>query len=190
MEQKQNNSEAPERRIFTIPNLLSLLRLCLIPVIVWLYCVKQDCILAGGALILSGVTDIVDGFIARRFHMTSDLGRILDPVADKLTQGTMLLCLLSRFPWMLFPVILMLAKEIFMGVTGVLVIRKTGVVLGAEWHGKAATFLLYGMILLHMCWSEIPLVISQASVAACALMIVTSFVLYGVRNRNALRENK
>ena len=91
--------EARDRtnRILTIPNLLSAFRILLVPVIVWLYCWKADYPLAAWTLTLSGLTDIVDGFIARRFHMVSNLGKALDPIADKLTQTAALGCLLTRF---------------------------------------------------------------------------------------------
>ena len=90
-------------QIFTLPNLLSVIRLMLIPLIVYLYCFKK---LYGEAvlfIILSGATDIVDGFIARKFNMISDFGKILDPIADKLTQVTVIFCLATRFTelWLL-----------------------------------------------------------------------------------------
>ena len=85
------------KQMLTIPNLLSVFRILLIPLIVWLYCGKQDYLLAAWVLLLSGVTDIADGFIARRFRMVSDLGKVLDPIADKLTQTAALVCLLTRF---------------------------------------------------------------------------------------------
>lgn len=76
-----------QNKILTIPNVLSFFRLCLIPVIIWMYCSKRDYVRTAVILLLSGATDILDGFIARRFNMVSDLGKVLDPVADKLTQG-------------------------------------------------------------------------------------------------------
>ncbi len=85
------------KQLFTIPNLLSLLRLCMIPLIIWLYCAKKNYALTAAVLVLSGITDTVDGFIARRFNMVTDLGKALDPVADKLTQAAMMFCLLTRF---------------------------------------------------------------------------------------------
>lgn len=147
MEQKIGNSSKYEQKIITIPNVLSFFRICLIPVIVWLYVVKYDYVRAGYVLILSGITDIVDGFIARHFHMVSDLGKILDPIADKLTQGVMLLCLVLQFPLMIAPFILLIAKEIYMSISGILIIQRTGIVCSADWHGKAATCSLYGMII-------------------------------------------
>ena len=98
---KKQNSSAD--RIFTIPNMLSFFRICLIPVIVWLYLVKKNYTWTVCILILSGVTDMVDGFIARRFNMISNLGKVLDPIADKLTQTVMLVCLFTRFPMMIVP---------------------------------------------------------------------------------------
>lgn len=92
-----------KNKILTIPNILSFLRLCLIPVIVWLYVDKQDYLWALLVLILSGITDIVDGIIARKCNMISDFGKAFDPIADKLTQMATLYCLISRFSYMLIP---------------------------------------------------------------------------------------
>jgi len=117
--------------IITVPNLLSLLRLLLIPVIMWLYIVQEDLVWTTGVLILSGITDIADGIIARKWHMVSDFGKAFDPVADKLTQIAMLYCLVSRFQWMLLPLCVMVIKEITAGILGLLVIRKTEKVVGA-----------------------------------------------------------
>lgn len=176
--------------ILTIPNLLSLIRLCLIPVIIWLYCEQENDIWTGIVLILSGLTDLVDGFLARRFHWVSDLGKILDPVADKLTQAAMLLCLISRYSLILLPLILMAVKELFMGITGFLVIRNTGAVYSARWHGKVATCLLYGMMILHVFWMKIPAPLSLLSILACCAMISVSFVLYGLDNIRILRTHR
>lgn len=189
MEQKIDSSTKYEKKIITIPNLLSFFRLCLIPVIVCLYAVKDDYVWAGYVLILSGITDMVDGFIARHFHMVSNLGKILDPVADKLTQGVMLLCLVLRFPLMIMPFILLVAKEIYMSISGILIIRRTGVVCGADWHGKAATCFLYGTMILHVFWHDIPAVVSDFAIIACILMVAVSFGLYGVRNMKILKQS-
>lgn len=191
MEQKMSNaSNVYEKKIITIPNILSFFRLCLIPVIVWLYGVDHNYVWAGYILILSGITDMVDGYIARRFHMVSNLGKILDPIADKLTQGIVLICLLFRFPFMIVPFVLMIVKEIFMGVSGILIIQRTGIVCGAEWHGKAATCLLYGMMILHVFWHEITPVVSMLFIIASTLMIGISLGFYGVRNTRIMKQAK
>lgn len=187
MKQTPNHAETYKTKILTIPNLLSFFRICLIPVFIWLYCVRKNELWTGIVLILSGITDVADGLIARRFHMISDVGKALDPVADKLTQGAMLLCLISRFSLMLIPLLLMTVKEIYMGVAGVMVIRRTGNVPGADWHGKAATSLLFAMMILHIFWPEIPSAVSIVSVAACTVMVGISFVLYAMRNIRDLK---
>lgn len=189
MEQKIENFSKYEKKIITIPNVLSFFRICLIPVIVWLYAVKYDYVRAGYVLILSGITDIVDGFIARHFHMVSDLGKILDPIADKLTQGVMLLCLVLQFPLMIAPFILLIAKEIYMSISGILIIQRTGIVCSADWHGKAATCSLYGMMILHVFWHKITPEVSMVSIIACTAMIGFSFALYGIRNMKLLRKD-
>lgn len=176
--------------IFTLPNILSFFRLCLIPIIVWLYCVKQDGLWTGGLLVVSALTDVVDGFIARRYHMETDLGKILDPVADKLTQGAVLFCLLTHFPLMLIPLVLLVLKELFAGITGLMVIRRVGKVYGAQWHGKAATCLLDAMMFIHVVWPDIPAVISNILILFCIVMMLVSGVLYGIRNLAALKNSK
>ena len=190
MKSTSNDTYNTRNKILTIPNMLSLFRLCLIPVIMWLYCVKENYLWAGIILIVSGITDTVDGFVARHFHMTSDLGKVLDPVADKLTQAAMLFCLLTRFPLMIVPLGIMVLKEFFMGVTGLMVIQKTGKVFGADWHGKVTTWLLYAMMILHVFWYNIPAALSRVLIAACVIMMLISLVLYGRHNLKALREDR
>ena len=73
--QSEVNQEENLNRIITVPNLL-FFRLCLIPVIIWSCCVKKNPLLAGEILLLSGLTDLVDGYIARRFHRISNLGNV------------------------------------------------------------------------------------------------------------------
>ena len=179
-----------KKNVITIPNILSLFRIALIPVIAWEYCTRQDYGWAGGLLILSGVTDIVDGYIARHFNMVSDLGKVLDPIADKLTQAVMLICLLLRFPLMAVPLCLLVLKETFMSVTGFLVIRRTGKVYSAAWHGKAATVLIYTTMILHTFFYAIPDSLSAFLIGATSVMICISFSFYSAKNVRTLKENQ
>ena len=183
----RSETDGTQNKIFTIPNILSFFRLCLIPVFMWLYCVEKNYIWTGIILILSGVTDTVDGFIARRFNMVSDLGKVLDPVADKLTQISMLICLVTRYPLMLILVVIMIFKELFMSISGLLVIHKTKTVFSADWHGKAATFLLYITMFAHVFWVHIPMIVSDILIVACAVMLAISLLLYGIHHIKTLR---
>lgn len=172
-------------KVWTIPNLLSMLRLLMIPLFVWLYLNGFEGWTAV-VLILSGATDVVDGYIARHFGQISDVGKALDPVADKLTQAAMLLCLMSRHPMMVVPFVLLAVKEAFAAVSGLLVIRRAGFVPGAEWHGKLTTLLLYGMMILHVVWQDIPAWVSNVLNGGCVIMMLISLVLYARRNIRAI----
>lgn len=177
-------------KVITIPNILSFSRLLLIPVIVWLYVVRENPLWTAVVLTLSGITDIADGIIARRFHMVSDFGKALDPVADKLTQIAMLFCLVTRFRWMLLPLCLLVVKEITAGIMGLMVIRKTGKVEGAVWHGKVTTVSVYSMMAIHLFWYRIPPIMSEILIVGCTAVALLSAVLYAVRNINILRNGK
>lgn len=178
-----------QHQIITIPNILSFFRLCLIPFFMWSYCIKEDIFLTAALLLLSGISDIADGTIARRFNMISDLGKVLDPIADKLTQLAMLLCLLIRFPAMIFLLVLLIVKEAIMAISGYMVIKKTGIVYGASWHGKITTCLLYLLMFLHVIWFDIPLVLSNFLIGTCFVLMIISLLLYGLRNIKALKKS-
>jgi len=170
-----------KNKILTIPNVLSFFRMCLIPMIIWQYVGKQNYLMALYLLALSGLTDIADGIIARKFHMVSDFGKAFDPIADKLTQIAMLFCLVTRFHMMWLPLILLIVKELFAGITGLMMVRK-GIVIGADWHGKVTTVLLYGTMLVHLAWVSITPAVSHILIGACSTMIILSGILYGIRN--------
>ena len=186
----KNMEEKYKHKIITIPNILSFIRLLLIPVIVWLYIVKKDPIWTMAILALSGITDIVDGIIARKCNMVSDFGKAFDPVADKLTQIAMLFCLVSRFRWMLLPLCVLVVKEITAGIMGLMVIRKTGDVFGAVWHGKATTVSLYSMMIIHLLWFNIPGVISGILIGACTALALLSAFMYSRENLKKLRSGR
>ena len=84
----------------------------------------------------------------------------------------------------------MVFKEFFMGVTGFLVIQKTGKVFGADWHGKVNTWLLYAMMILHVFWYNIPCTVSKILIGVCVVMMLISLVLYARHNIKALKEGE
>lgn len=178
----ENQPSKYQKKILTIPNLLSLLRIFMIPPLVWLYCIKEDYFATLVLLTLSGITDVADGIIARRFNMISDFGKAFDPVADKLTQAVMLFCLTARFELMLLPLLLLVVKETIAAITGILSIKKSGKVMGALWHGKAATVMLYIIMAMHIIWFDLPMTVSYVSILACSAMMIFSAILYSIRN--------
>ena len=171
-----------KNKIITIPNILSLIRIFLIPLIIWLYVEKQNYTLSGTLVLISAITDIADGYIARTFNMISDVGKVLDPIADKSTQLVVLLLLSSRFPLVFIPIGCLIAKETFMAITGYMIVRKCGVVLGADWFGKLATVVVVLAMMLHLLWFNIPYAVSTASLMLSSGVILISLVLYAKRN--------
>ena len=129
---------------FSIPNLLSYFRLLLIPLFVVLY-VREEFASALITLAASGLSDILDGRIARKFNMVTDLGKVLDPVADKLTQCAMMFCVAMRFPAMWWLLGLHVVKEIVMLGMGWYVLKKTDTVNSAIWVGKLCTGVIYAV---------------------------------------------
>ena len=167
-----------KNQILTIPNLLSLIRLLMIPVIIWLYCEKEDYLAAAIMTVLSGLTDIADGIIARKFHLVSDLGKILDPIADKLTQAALIFCLISKFEWMLWLFIFFAVKEITMGISGLIVIKKKDVVNSSQWFGKLATVVLYAVMILLFLFPGISTAWANGLILLCAAVLLLSMVKY------------
>lgn len=137
----------PEKRneFLSVPNLLCYVRILLLPVFAVLFCFKQD-VWAAVVVLLSALTDVMDGMIARKFHMETEVGKLLDPLADKLTQAVVSGCLLFRYPvmWILFSVIVV--KESFQGIGGLLLYRKVKSVRSSEWFGKLSTAFFYAVM--------------------------------------------
>lgn len=142
-------SRAPERRhavshrLLTLPNILSMLRLVGVPLFLWAIVAEQD-LLALAVLMLSGLTDYADGKIARKFHMESRLGQLLDPIADRLYILTTLIGLAWRDIIPVWLVVVLISRELAMTIM-LLVLRRRGQIgLPVHFVGKAATFnLLY-----------------------------------------------
>lgn len=132
-----------------IPNLLSAVRILLLPLYLYLFfCVNHAC--AAVVLIFCALTDVLDGYLARRNHWITNLGKLLDPLADKLTTLCALGALTAArlFPWWLTA--LVVAKELAMILVASFILKKRSVVVSSVWYGKASTVIFYiGVLLLH-----------------------------------------
>ena len=163
--------------VLTAPNIMSLLRLLLIPGIVLAY--------RGGhgtgasvLLILSGITDVADGYVARKWNQVSDLGKILDPVADKLTQAALLYCLIPRYRAMFWLLLLLCIKEMAMGIAGIVVLRRKEIIHSAQWFGKVTTLGLWGVILILFLAPSVSEWLATCLGIICAGLIALSFAGY------------
>lgn len=131
---------------FTIPNMLSLFRLVLIPVYIVIYLnatESREYFIAGAILAVSCLTDMIDGQIARRFNMISTVGKVLDPLADKLTQLALTICLSIKYPVLLVVLVLLLVKELFQAIVAYVMFRRGKALPGALMAGKVCTTVLF-----------------------------------------------
>lgn len=130
------------KRILTIPNLMSAARVLLVPFFAGFY-LTGHVAAAAGALVLSGLTDMLDGWVARRFDQVTELGKMLDPFADKLTQGVVALCIALRFPAIRPFLLLFILKELLMLCCAAVLLKKHKRPCAAKWYGKVATVMFY-----------------------------------------------
>ena len=140
-----------KKEILTIPNLLSMFRLVLIPVYVIIYLNATEpahYTVAGLILAASCLTDLIDGKIARHFNMISTVGKILDPLADKLTQFTLTVCLAIKHPVLWIIATLLIIKENFQLIAGFIFLRKGKMLTGALLSGKVCTTVLFVSLIL------------------------------------------
>ena len=170
-----------KKDILTIPNLLSVFRLVLIPVYIVIYLNAKDATdyyIAGGILAVSCLTDAIDGKIARHFNMISTLGKILDPLADKITQFTLVVCLAIRYPVLWVLVSLFVIKESFQLIAGFLTLRRGKMLTGALLAGKISTTVLFvSLILLVLMPNLSELAVQIITAVDCAVLIV-AFIGY------------
>lgn len=170
-----------KNEILTIPNILSLFRLVLIPVYVIIYLNAQittDYYLAAGILAVSCFTDLIDGKIARHFNMISTLGKILDPLADKATQFTLILCLASKYPILWHLVALFVVKESFQLIAGSINLKKGRMLKGALLSGKICTTVLFISLILMVMIPNLPIMLIYAIALADMIAMAISFGNY------------
>lgn len=160
-----------------IPNILSGFRLLLVPFFVWQMLAGHT--LVGGILLLvSGITDMLDGMLARRFGWVSDLGKVLDPAADKLTQvaAFLVMAISLRRYWVFFVVLTL--KEALMAI-GALYLMKKGIRLeGAHWYGKVSTVVFYAVIIVVLLFPGLPVGVVTALLGVATAVSVIALLLY------------
>ena len=163
----------------------------LIPVYVIIYLKAENVshyYLSAGILAVSCLTDLIDGKIARHFNMISTLGKILDPLADKATQFTLILCLALKYPILWYLVALFVVKEGFQLIAGGINLRKGKMLKGALLSGKICTTVLFvSLILMVMIPNLSSVAVTVIAVIDIVFMLI-SFTDYLITYRR--RENK
>lgn len=148
----EKKNEVISKDLMTIPNAISFFRIILITPFVALFIVgrylTKDYTPAIIVLVISGISDFFDGFIARKFHQESELGKVLDPLADKLTLIAVGICMICIEPYVLPLMIVMVVKDILMIIGGTIIINQGIIPPKSSWYGKISTFMFYVSVVL------------------------------------------
>ncbi|WP_294578595.1 CDP-alcohol phosphatidyltransferase family protein [uncultured Thomasclavelia sp.] len=184
---------------FNIPNCLCYFRIFLIPVFLLVYFYaefKYHYLVAALILVLSGLSDFLDGFIARKFNMITDFGKLIDPIADKLTQFTIAITLLFSYPLAWILLIIIVIKDGMLGLVGLYLFDYGLKIKGASWWGKIATAYFYVVVIL-LIGLHIPNTFaSQVMIFSSSALMFLSFILYAkelremVKNKEKLRNEQ
>lgn len=184
MSLEKNNDQKLRNKNLTVPNAMSLFRILVIPFFAYFF-LKGNLTAAIVALALSGLSDALDGMVARRFNQVTELGKMLDPLADKLTQGTVAICIAVRYPAICPLLFLLVTKELVMLCGACYLLHHKKKPCAAKWYGKVSTTLFYASIslivvmdgFLHVSPEVFSLVSNIALIVTAAFMLYT-FVRY------------
>ncbi len=177
-----------------IPNTLTGFRIVLIPFFCVLFVMgPQYYPYAGIILVLSGLSDMLDGFLARKLHQETELGKILDPIADKLTIGAVVVSMWfvyhRNYPWISLALAIMLVKELLMAVGGFIIVKKGRKLVKAKWWGKIATVVFYACMIAIVALnifapaSDLDLLVPAIALFAAAIMLIalTMYFFMGLK---------
>lgn len=170
-----------------IPNILTLFRFFLIPFI-FVSVITHNYLIGLIIFTISSITDILDGFIARKYGYTTDIGKLIDPLSDKMTQITLLLALtiLNILPWWILAIIFV--KECVMIIVASFLYSKKAVVVYSQWYGKLATVLLYLAIVCSLLQNQfniqIPFNLDLMLYYLALFTTVFSLIMYGIKFKN------
>ena len=164
-----------------IPNILTIIRFLLIPIIL-IYIFTGNYILALIVFTISALTDIADGFIARKFNLISNFGKLMDPLADKLTQIATLTSLVIKEIIPIWILIIVISKEFIM-ICGASFLYGKDVVVYSKWYGKLSTVLLYIAIVFSLLTKQFALIgiwenIDLALFTLAIIMTLFALVMY------------
>lgn len=176
-----------------LPNILTTFRLVIIPFFAYSILTKQSIWLSLSLFLLSGLTDIVDGWIARHFNMITDVGSVYDPLVDKLMQITAAVCLSLVGVIPVWVICVVLIKEFAMIAAGIVLYIKK-IVVHSNWYGKAATVFFYAVMLVLIVFRDIGEMFKNIMLITLAAVLVMAAVGYLFKlvgnNKNEICKNK
>lgn len=170
-----------KKDLWSIPNILCYIRFILIPVFVVQYIKAQEpreYMQAAAIVLASGLTDFLDGFIARTFDMVTEFGKLIDPLADKLTQAALIFILVVKIKWMFLLLILFVVMQLFMLIAGLAMLKKGKRLDGSKWFGKVSTTVFYAVMLVLVAIPNLNQEIVNILMLICGAFLALSFALY------------
>lgn len=170
-----------KKDLWTIPNILCYIRFLLIPAFVILYIkatTPGEYLRAAIIVFISGMTDFLDGFIARKYHMITDLGKLIDPIADKLTQASLIFVLIVKIKWMYLLLIMFLVLQLFLVIAGLIMLKKGTKLNGSKWFGKISTTVFYAVMLILVAMPTLKYQTTNALMLVCGAFLFLSLLLY------------
>lgn len=170
-----------KKEYFSIPNLMGYFRIFMIPVFLYLYykaTTPTDYLTAFLVLAVSLLTDLLDGWVARKFDMVTDFGKALDPVADKLTQGALAIATGFRYPLMRLFLIFFICKEVYMGVMGLYLKKKKNVWNGAKMYGKICTVVIDAGTFALLLFPQLSHTVANVMILVMMIVMCYSLIRY------------
>lgn len=160
----------------TVPNLISIFRIVLVGVFCVCYFTPGMMSVAFAVLLLSGFSDIADGYVARKFNQVSNIGKVLDPIADRLFQFSTIICFWISDVIDLWLVIIIFSRELFTAIGGIFFYNKNRTVIAAKWYGKLASacfFLTFLSVFFFEIFHVIPENISKIIITSLFILSVS-----------------
>jgi CDP-diacylglycerol--glycerol-3-phosphate 3-phosphatidyltransferase len=187
-----DNKDQNKNKVFTLPNIITIFRILLIPL--FAVVMFDDMIWGLILFLLCASTDLLDGWIARRFNMISNVGKFLDPVADKLMHITVMVCLsviyAGKTPPFYILTIILASKEFIMLLVGLILITKN-VVTSANIYGKlAAGILSVGVVVMFFGEEQWVYIFGFVVSAVGVAFALVAMVIYGLKIISQLRGRK
>ncbi len=171
---------------WSVPNGISIFRIVLIPIFAYLFLYGRQqgdmsyILYATIVLAVSGLTDMFDGLIARKFNQITELGKLLDPLADKLTQFAVLVCLSVEHAEIRVLTLISFSKEVMQLIGFLLLYKKIGTsgLEGSKWFGRISTFVFYVSMLIIVFWTTLPSWLYYSLVTTVAALMLFAFYRY------------
>jgi len=164
-----------------LPNIVSIARICLVPVFIAVYFIHESDIKYWAIMVyaIAGLSDLLDGYLARKFDAVTKLGKLLDPLGDKLMTFTVMVCITITSHILYWAVLVYFVKEVLMAIGGFLIHRKARVELpAANYIGKASTFLLFLVCVIMMFFRELPEYVEIALTTAAICVTLVALASY------------